>query len=112
MEASQLEKRACDEFLAHPGEQERLEVLRHRERQAAGLQEQLEEAKLEAEALRRSLAQRNAQLEELEEQIKMWMEKNDAKQEVRSDSTLMSADGPENHQEGNFGEKEVKKSQV
>lgn len=45
---------------------------------------------MEAEALRRSLAQRNAQLEELEQQIQMWMQKNDAKQEVRSDSTLIS----------------------
>ncbi|CAF90403.1 unnamed protein product, partial [Tetraodon nigroviridis] len=82
LEASQLEKRACDEFLAEDGEQERLEVLRHRERQAVGLQAQLEEAKMEAEALRRSLAQRNTQLQELEEQIKMWTEKNDAKHQV------------------------------
>lgn len=85
-------------------------MLRHRERQVAGLREQLEKAKLGAEALRRSLAQRNAQLEELEQQIKMWMEKNDAKQEVRSDSTLMSADRPENHQQGHFGENKLKKS--
>lgn len=90
LEASQLEKRACDEFLAEKGEQERLEVLRHRERQAAGLQEQLEEAKMEAEDLRRSLAQRNMQLEELQKQIKMLMEKNVAKQEVRSDSTMIT----------------------
>lgn len=83
LEASQLEKRSCAQFLAEKGEQERLEVLRHRERQAARLQEQLEEAKVEAEALRRRLAQRSTQVEELEEQIKMLMEKNDAKQEVR-----------------------------
>lgn len=88
MEASQLEKRACAEFLAEEGEQQRLEVLRHRERQAAGLQGQLEEAQVQAEALRRSLAQRNAQLEELRQQIKMWMDKNHAKQEVRWDSDV------------------------
>ncbi|XP_056899436.1 TBC1 domain family member 2A isoform X2 [Takifugu flavidus] len=82
LEASQLEKRSCAQFLAEKGEQERLEVLRHRERQAARLQEQLEEAKVEAESLRRRLAQRSTQVEELEEQIKMLMEKNDAKQEV------------------------------
>lgn len=73
------------EFLAEEGEQERLEVLRHRERQAARLQEQLEEAKVEAQSLRRCLAQRNAQVDELKEQIKMLMEKNNAKQEVRTD---------------------------
>lgn len=102
MEASQLEKRACDEFLAEEGEQQRLEVLRHRERLVTGLQAQLEEATMEAEELRRSLAQRDAQLEELEEQIKMWMEKNKAKQEVR----------PDLHQEVLLGQKKVEKSKV
>lgn len=92
LEASQLEKRACDEFVAEDGEKERLEVLRRRQRQAAGLQAQLEEARMEAEALRRSLAQRNAELQELQEQVNMWMEKNDAKQEVSSDSSLRSTD--------------------
>lgn len=57
-------------------------MLRRRERQ-------LQDAKMEAQDLRRSLAQRNAQLEELQEQIKMLREKNDAKQEVRSDSNPM-----------------------
>lgn len=85
LEASQLEKRSCAEFLAEKGEQERLEVLRHRERQVAELQGQLEETKMEAEALRRCLAQRNTKLDELEEEIKMLMEKNNAKQEVRVD---------------------------
>ncbi|XP_027136322.1 TBC1 domain family member 2A isoform X2 [Larimichthys crocea] len=82
LEASQLEKRTCAEFLAETGEQERLELLRHRERQAADLRGRLEEAKVEAEALRRSLAQRDAQLAELQENIRMLTEKNNAKQEV------------------------------
>ncbi|TKS65012.1 TBC1 domain family member 2A [Collichthys lucidus] len=82
LEASQLEKRTCAEFLAETGEQERLELLRHRERQAADLRGRLEEAKVEAEALRRSLAQREAQLAELQENIRMLTEKNNAKQEV------------------------------
>lgn len=84
MEAAQLEKRTCAEFLAEKGEQERLELLRHRERQAADLRGRLEEAKLEAEALRSSLVQRDAQVAELRENIKMLTEKNNAKQEVRS----------------------------
>ncbi|XP_044060442.1 TBC1 domain family member 2A [Siniperca chuatsi] len=82
LEASQLEKRSCAEFLAEEGEQERLELLRHRERQAADLRGQLEEAKTEVEAKRRSLAQRDAQLAELQENIRILMEKNNAKQEV------------------------------
>ncbi|XP_033478050.2 TBC1 domain family member 2A isoform X1 [Epinephelus lanceolatus] len=82
LEASQLEKRTCAEFLAEKGEQERLELLRHRERQAADLRGRLEEAKTEAEATRRSLAQRDAQLAELQENIGMLKEKNNAKQEV------------------------------
>ncbi|XP_029917223.1 TBC1 domain family member 2A isoform X2 [Myripristis murdjan] len=82
LEAAQLEKRTCGEFLAAKGEQERLELLRHRERQAADLRSRLEEVKTEAEALRRSLAQRDAQLSELQENLRMMMEKNQAKQEV------------------------------
>ncbi|XP_070692730.1 TBC1 domain family member 2A-like [Pempheris klunzingeri] len=82
LEASQLEKRTCAEFLAEKGEQERLELLRHRERQAADLRGRLEEAKTEAEATRTSLAQRDAQLAELQETIRMLTEKNNAKQEV------------------------------
>lgn len=84
LEAAQLEKRTCAEFLAEKGEQERLELLRHRERQAADLRSRLEEAKVEAEALRSSLAQRDAQVAELQENIKMLTEKNNAKQEVSS----------------------------
>lgn len=84
MEAAQLEKRTCAEFLAEKGEQERLELLRHRERQAADLRGRLEESKLEAEALRISLAQRDALVAELQDNVKVLTEKNNAKQEVRS----------------------------
>lgn len=83
MEASQLEKRTCAEFLAETGEQERLELLRHRERQAADLRGRLEEVQAEAEALRRSLAQKDSHLAELQEEVRMLTEKNNAKQEVR-----------------------------
>ncbi|XP_067454389.1 TBC1 domain family member 2A isoform X2 [Thunnus thynnus] len=82
LEAAQLEKRTCAEFLAVEGEQERLELLRHRERQAADLRGRLEDAKMEAERTSRSLTQRDAQLEELQQNIRMLMEKNNAKQEV------------------------------
>ncbi|XP_029283099.1 LOW QUALITY PROTEIN: TBC1 domain family member 2A [Cottoperca gobio] len=82
LEASQLEKRTCAEFLAEKGEQERLELLRHRERQAADLRGQLEEARAEAEATRRSLDDRDAQLAELQENIGRLTEKNNTKQQV------------------------------
>ncbi|XP_023131803.2 TBC1 domain family member 2A [Amphiprion ocellaris] len=82
LEAAQLEKRTCAEFLAEEGEQERLELLRHRERQAADLRGRLEEAKTEAEAARRSLAQRDVQLAELQDNVRMLTEKNNAKREV------------------------------
>ncbi|TDH07264.1 hypothetical protein EPR50_G00104070 [Perca flavescens] len=52
LEASQLEKRTCAEFLAADGEQERLELLRHCERQAADLRGRLEAARTEANSAR------------------------------------------------------------
>ncbi|XP_040030783.1 TBC1 domain family member 2A isoform X3 [Gasterosteus aculeatus] len=82
LEASQLEKRTCAEFLAEKSEQERLELLRHREREAADLRGRLEEVKKEAESMRRRLNQRDAQLLELQDNIGMLIEKNTAKQEV------------------------------
>ncbi|XP_069387314.1 TBC1 domain family member 2A isoform X2 [Paralichthys olivaceus] len=82
LEASQLEKRTCAEFLAAEGEQKRLELLRHRERQVADLKGQLEESKTEAEVTRRSLAQTDVQLAELQDNVRILMDKNNAKQEV------------------------------
>ncbi|XP_053284123.1 TBC1 domain family member 2A isoform X2 [Pleuronectes platessa] len=82
LEASQLEKRTCAEFLAAEDEQKRLELLRHRERHVADLQGRLEESKTEAEVTRRSLAQRDVQLAELQENVRILMDKNNAKQEV------------------------------
>lgn len=64
-------------------------MLRHRERQAADLRGRLEDAKVEAEALRRSLSEREAQLQELQENIKMLTEKNKAKQEVQEHDSLL-----------------------
>ncbi|KAF7228728.1 TBC1 domain family member 2A isoform X2 [Nothobranchius furzeri] len=111
LEASQLEKRTCSEFLAAGDEQERLELLRHRERQAADLRRRLEEANMEVEGLKKSLAERDTQLSELQENIKKLMEKNQAKQQViiklsdHMTSCLFepqhpdsSSDGPQNSQ--------------
>ncbi|XP_068587555.1 TBC1 domain family member 2A-like [Cebidichthys violaceus] len=103
LEASQLEKRTCAEFLAEKDEQQRLELLRHRERQAADLRGQLEEVKKEAEDTKRSLSHRDAQLLDLQDNIGMLIEKNNAKQEViikLSDqvTSCLSSDGGLNSQ--------------
>ncbi|XP_047208827.1 TBC1 domain family member 2A isoform X2 [Girardinichthys multiradiatus] len=82
LEAAQLEKRTCAEFLAEEDEQQRLELLRHRERQAADLRGRLEETKMEAETLRASLTDRDTRLTEMEKKIRLLMEKNTAKQQV------------------------------
>ncbi|XP_074529776.1 TBC1 domain family member 2B [Halichoeres trimaculatus] len=82
LEASQLEKRTCAEFLAATDEQERLELLRHRERQAADLRARLQEAREEAETARRSQAQSAAQVRELQEMVRLLEEKNSTRQEV------------------------------
>ncbi|XP_032411122.1 TBC1 domain family member 2A isoform X2 [Xiphophorus hellerii] len=82
LEASQLEKRSCSEFLAAQDERRRLELLRHGERLAADLRARLDGAKMEAEALRRRLDDRDAQLAELQEEVRLLEEKNAAKQQV------------------------------
>ncbi|XP_016416289.1 TBC1 domain family member 2A-like isoform X1 [Sinocyclocheilus rhinocerous] len=82
LEAAQLEKRTCAQFLAAEGEQERLELLRHGERRAAELQDHLESLQQENENLRRDLNQRDAHITELQESVQLLMHKNQAKQEV------------------------------
>ncbi|CAL8300620.1 unnamed protein product [Arctogadus glacialis] len=82
LEASQLEKRTCAEFLAADGEQQRLEVLRHRERQAADLRRRLDDLTAQTEGLRRGLAEKESQVVDLQENIDLLTEKNQAKQEV------------------------------
>ncbi|KAM9495372.1 TBC1 domain family member 2A isoform 1-T3 [Clarias gariepinus] len=82
LEAAQLEKRACAQYLAAEGEQERLELIRHSERCIADLRERLEQLRRENEALKRSLEERDTHVKELQENLKLLMEKNQAKQEV------------------------------
>lgn len=97
LEAAQLEKRTCTEFLAAECEQERLELLRHRERQAADLQGRLEELKVEAEGLRASLAQRDTHVAELKENVTLMMAKNNSKQEVKPIFGVWSRSHKESH---------------
>ncbi|XP_028315072.1 TBC1 domain family member 2A isoform X2 [Gouania willdenowi] len=82
LEAAQLEKRSCTEFLAVKDEQERLELLRHRERQVSELRQQLANQREETEALRRRHAETEAQLLDAQEKLSVLSQKNQAKQEV------------------------------
>uniref|UniRef100_A0A671MKQ0 TBC1 domain family member 2A-like n=1 Tax=Sinocyclocheilus anshuiensis TaxID=1608454 RepID=A0A671MKQ0_9TELE len=82
LEAAQLEKRTCAQFLAAEGEQERLELLRHGERRAAELRDHLESRQQENENLRRDLNQRDAHIAELQESVQLLIQKNQSKQEV------------------------------
>lgn len=82
LEAAQLEKRACAQYLAAESEQERLELLRHGERCTADLRERLEQLQRENEALRRSVEERDTHMKELQDNTKLLMEKNQAKQDV------------------------------
>uniref|UniRef100_A0A8C1LBW2 TBC1 domain family, member 2 n=1 Tax=Cyprinus carpio TaxID=7962 RepID=A0A8C1LBW2_CYPCA len=82
LEAAQLEKRTCAQFLAAEGEQEHLELLRHGERRVAELQDHLESLQQENENLRRDLNQRDANIAELQESVQLLIQKNQAKQEV------------------------------
>ncbi|KAL4641561.1 TBC1 domain family member 2A [Arapaima gigas] len=82
LEAAQQEKRTCTQFLLAKGEQGRLELLRHREQHATDLGMQLEELHSQKEALRKTLAERDAHVAELQEHVQLMMEKNQAKQEV------------------------------
>ncbi|XP_053735288.1 TBC1 domain family member 2A isoform X1 [Synchiropus splendidus] len=89
LESAQLEKRSCAEFLAAEGEQQRLEVLRHRERLLVDLQQRLEEAQSKLEETRAQLEETRCRLrdkdilvENLQREIQMLMEKNDLNHEV------------------------------
>ncbi|XP_061580692.1 LOW QUALITY PROTEIN: TBC1 domain family member 2A [Cololabis saira] len=103
LEAAQLEKRSCAEFLAEDGEQRRLELLRHGQRQAANAQQRLEDAAVEAANAQRRLedaaaeagllragladrdarlADRDARLARLQEEVRDLRDQNQAQQQV------------------------------
>ncbi|KAI1887794.1 hypothetical protein AGOR_G00194030 [Albula goreensis] len=82
---AQQEKLASSHFLAMSEEEEEdgaEPAHRHCERQVAELSALVEAERGQREALERALAQRDAQVMELQEHARMMMEKNQAKQEV------------------------------
>lgn len=82
LEAAQREKRTCADFVAAESEQERLELLRHRERQAADLLGRAERAEAAAEAAKRDLDRRDRQMAQLRDEVRKLTERNQAKREV------------------------------
>ncbi|KAJ8262095.1 hypothetical protein GJAV_G00162120 [Gymnothorax javanicus] len=82
LEAAQQEKRTCAQFLSTEGEQERLELLRQRERHVADLTSQLEALRSQQEVLQHSLVQKDAHIAELQEHVVLMIERSHAKQEV------------------------------
>ncbi|XP_058868862.1 TBC1 domain family member 2A-like isoform X2 [Acipenser ruthenus] len=82
LEAAQQEKRTSKQFLAAAGEQERLELVRHKERCIADLDSRLEALLKDKEELEQRLAMQDCQVNELQQHVQLMMEKNNAKQEV------------------------------
>ncbi|XP_051935701.1 TBC1 domain family member 2A isoform X2 [Hippocampus zosterae] len=82
LEAAQREKRTCADFVAAESERERLELLRHRERQAADLLGRAERAEAVAEEAKRDLDRSDRRMAQLRDEVRMLTEKNQAKREV------------------------------
>ncbi|XP_058878350.1 TBC1 domain family member 2A-like [Acipenser ruthenus] len=82
LEAAQQEKRTSKQFLSAAGEQERLELVRHKERCIADLDGRLEALLKDKEELEQRLAMQDCQVNELQQHVQLMMEKNNAKQEV------------------------------
>ncbi|XP_058878339.1 TBC1 domain family member 2A-like [Acipenser ruthenus] len=82
LEAAQQEKRTSKQFLSAAGEQERLELVRHKERCITDLDGRLEALLKDKEELEQRLAMQDCQVNELQQHVQLMMEKNNAKQEV------------------------------
>eukprot|EP00062_Callorhinchus_milii_P020596 gi/632976470/ref/XP_007904812.1/ PREDICTED: TBC1 domain family member 2A [Callorhinchus milii] len=82
LEAAQQEKRTCNSFLANEAEAMRLELLRHKVRQIAELQDHEERLENEKRELELELKREAGHVEELKQHVQLLMEKNNAKQEV------------------------------
>ncbi|XP_067839645.1 TBC1 domain family member 2A [Heptranchias perlo] len=82
LEAAQLEKRACNSYLAADDESTRLELVRHKVRQIMELDNRVSALEKENQELKQSLRLQRDHIEELKQHIQLLMEKNHAKQEV------------------------------
>ncbi|XP_075416324.1 TBC1 domain family member 2A [Tenrec ecaudatus] len=82
LEAAQLEKRASSAYLAAAEDQDRLELVRHKVRQIVALSRRVEALELERESLVQTASLRERQVQELQQQVQLLMDKNQAKQQV------------------------------
>ncbi|XP_035673748.1 TBC1 domain family member 2B-like [Branchiostoma floridae] len=82
LSSAQQEKRSSDHFVQAGSEKERLELVRQKDRQLAELQKQLNETKMEREDMRLDLKLSERSSQELKEQLMMFQEMLQAKDQV------------------------------
>ncbi|CAH1259224.1 TBC1D2B [Branchiostoma lanceolatum] len=82
LSSAQQEKRSSDHFVQAGSEKERLELVRQRDRQLAEVQKQLNETKMEKEDMRLDLKLSESSMQELKEQLLMFQEMLQAKDQV------------------------------
>ncbi|XP_006887028.1 PREDICTED: TBC1 domain family member 2A [Elephantulus edwardii] len=89
LEAAQQEKRASSAYLMAAGDKDRLELVRHKVRQIAELSSRVKALEQERESLAQTASLREQQtqelrqhMQELQQQVKLLLDKNQAKQQV------------------------------
>ncbi|XP_045418575.1 TBC1 domain family member 2A isoform X1 [Lemur catta] len=82
LEAAQQEKRASSAYLAAAEDKDRLELVRHKVRQIAELSGRVEALEQERESLAHTVGLRERQVQELQQHVRLLMDKNQAKQQV------------------------------
>uniref|UniRef100_A0A670K752 TBC1 domain family member 2 n=1 Tax=Podarcis muralis TaxID=64176 RepID=A0A670K752_PODMU len=82
LEAAQQEKRESCRYLVTAKEEDRLELVRHKVRQIAELNKQVEALEMEKKELEQGLALKDEHIGELKAHVQLLMDKNQAKQQV------------------------------
>ncbi|XP_060125045.1 TBC1 domain family member 2A isoform X2 [Zootoca vivipara] len=82
LEAAQHEKRESCRYLVTAKEEDRLELVRHKVRQIAELNKQVEVLEMEKKELEQGLALKDEHIGELKAHVQLLMDKNQAKQQV------------------------------
>ncbi|XP_070598301.1 TBC1 domain family member 2A [Erythrolamprus reginae] len=82
LEAAQQEKRESCRYLVSATEKDRLELVRHKVRQIAELNKQVQVLEMEKKDLEQEDALKEEHIKELSEHVQLLMDKNEAKQQV------------------------------
>ncbi|XP_029331554.1 TBC1 domain family member 2A isoform X1 [Mus caroli] len=82
LEAAQQEKRASSAYLAAAEDRDRLELVRHKVRQIAELNQRVEALEQGRERLAHEAGLREQQVQALQQHVQLLMDKNQAKQQV------------------------------